>query len=82
LIDGVLEDNRSRVQYLVNIQRSHKKEKKEDLVSLLLSFLNQNNQQDNDQRDLATHILSMLIEAHEYRNCPEEARGFLNWLWE
>lgn len=39
LIDGILEDNRSRIQYLVNIQRSHKKEKKEDLIAVLNSFL-------------------------------------------
>ena len=39
LIDGILEDNRSRIQYLVNIQRSHKKEKKEDLIGVLNSFL-------------------------------------------
>lgn len=45
LIDGILEDSRSRIQYLVNIQRSHKKEKKEDLIGVLLSFLYQNNEQ-------------------------------------
>ena len=39
LIDGILEDSRVRIQYLVNIQRSHKKEKKEDLIGLLNSFL-------------------------------------------
>ena len=82
LIDGILEDNRSRIQYLVNIQRSHKKEKREDLVNVLISFLYQNNQPDNDQRDLASHILSMLIEAHEYRNCAEESKSFLNWIWD
>lgn len=43
LIDGILEDNRNRIQYLISIQRSHKKEKKEDLVGVLLSFLIQNN---------------------------------------
>lgn len=82
LIDGILEDNRSRIQYLVSIQRSHKKEKKEDLIGVLLSFLYQNNEQQNDQRDLAAHILSMLIEAHEYKNCVSESRQFLNWLLE
>jgi hypothetical protein len=39
LIDGILEDNRSRIQYLVSIQRSHKKDKKEDLIAVLNSFL-------------------------------------------
>ena len=32
MIDGILEDKRTRIQFLVNIQRSHKKEKKEDLI--------------------------------------------------
>lgn len=62
LIDGILEDNRSRIKYLVNIQRSHKKEKKEDFIAVLNSFLHQNNQEDHEQRDLAAHILAMLIE--------------------
>lgn len=62
LIDGILEDNRSRIQYLVNIQRSHKKEKKEDLIGVLNSFLWQNNAKSSEQRDLASHILAMLIE--------------------
>jgi len=39
LIDGILEDSRGRIQYLVNIQRSHKKDKKEDLIGVLNSFL-------------------------------------------
>jgi hypothetical protein len=62
LIDGILEDNRSRIQYLVGIQRSHKKEKKEDLIGILTSFLYQNNDKDSSQRDIASHILAMLIE--------------------
>lgn len=35
-----------------------------------------------DQRDLATHILSQLIEATQYKNCESQARDFLNWLLE
>ncbi len=82
LIDGILEDSRARIQYLVNIQRSHKKEKKEDLIGVLNSFLWQNNQSETLQRDLASHILAMLIEAHEYKNCSIEAKQFMNWLIE
>jgi hypothetical protein len=62
LIDGILEDSRGRIQYLVGIQRSHKRDKKEDLIGLLNSFLWQNNQAEQHQRDLASHILAMLIE--------------------
>lgn len=39
LVDGILEDSRARIQYLVSIQRSHKKEKREDLIHILSSFL-------------------------------------------
>ncbi len=62
LIDGILEDKRSRIQFLVNIQRSHNKDKKVDLIQVLNSFLHQNNNKSNDQRDLAAHILAQLIE--------------------
>lgn len=62
LIDGILEDDRSRIKHLVAIQRSHKKEKKEDLIGILTSFLYQSSQKTNEQRDLASHILAMLIE--------------------
>ena len=62
IIDGILEDNRSRIQYLVNIQKSKNKEKHFDLIGVLDSFLYQNNKHTTEQRDLATHILAMLIE--------------------
>ena len=62
LIDGILEDNRARIEYLVSIQRSHKKDKREDLIGVLNSFLWQNNSKETEQRDLASHILAMLIE--------------------
>jgi len=39
LIDGILEERRSRIEYLVSIQRSFKKDKKEDLIGVLNSFL-------------------------------------------
>lgn len=66
----------------MSIQRSHKKEKKEDLIAILSSFLWQNAAKENDQRDLASHILAMLIEAHEYKNCPQQAKEFMNYLLE
>ena len=39
LIDGILEEKRSRISALIAIQKTHKKDKKEDLISILLSFL-------------------------------------------
>lgn len=46
----------------MGIQRSHKKEKREDLIGILNSFLYQNNEGSSEQRDLASHILALLIE--------------------
>jgi hypothetical protein len=80
LIDGILEDNRSRIHNLVNIQKSHNKAKKEDLIALLNSFLLQNHEKSNEQRDLAAHIQAMLIEAVEYKNCSADANAFMDWL--
>lgn len=78
----MLEEKRSRIEYLVGIQRSHKKEKKQDLIKILNSFLWSKPLSTTEQKDLAVHILAQLIEAHEYKNCQEEARQFLNWLIE
>jgi hypothetical protein len=39
LIDGILEDRRTRIHLLVGIQKSHNKEKKENLIGILNSFL-------------------------------------------
>jgi len=62
LIDGILEEKRSRIQILVNIQQSKNKNRQEDLIAVLLSFIWQNNREETVQRDLASHILAMLIE--------------------
>ena len=62
LINGMLEERRSRIQYLVNIQRSHKKNEGEDLVLLLNQFLQTTAKTTPEQRDLASHVLAMLIE--------------------
>lgn len=48
LIDGILEDNRSRIQFLVGIQKSHNKDRKIDLIELLNSFIQTNIQESND----------------------------------
>ena len=62
LIDGILEERRSRIQYLINIQSSYKKDKKEDLIGVLNSFLFKHSGHQQIQRDLACHILAQLIE--------------------
>ncbi len=62
LIDGILEERRSRIEYLINIQSSFKKDKKEDLIGVLNSFLFKHSGPQVVQRDLASHILAQLIE--------------------
>jgi hypothetical protein len=69
LIDGILEEKRSRIEHLVSIQRTNKKNNHEDLIGVLNSFLWTYKQSTIEQRDLASHILAQLIEAHEYKNC-------------
>ena len=63
LIDGILEERRSRIEYLINIQSSFNKKRFIDLISILNSFLfTHNKPKEEVQRDLACHILSQLIE--------------------
>jgi hypothetical protein len=39
LIDGILEERRSRIEYLINIQSSFNKKRFIDLIGILNSFL-------------------------------------------
>jgi len=80
LINGIIEDKRTRIRNLVAIQKSKNEEKQKDLIGILNSFIIQNSEKENIQRDLAAHTLSMLIEAVEYENCRDEARQFLNYM--
>jgi hypothetical protein len=58
LIDGLLEENRSRIEFLVGIQGSKNKSRQQDLVGLLNSFLITHGTEHRIQRDLAAHILA------------------------
>jgi hypothetical protein len=62
LIDGILEERRSRIEYLINIQSSFNKKRFIDLIGILNSFLFTHNRPQVVQRDLACHILAQLIE--------------------
>jgi len=63
LIDGILEERRSRIEYLVDIQKSSNKKRFIDLIGILNTFLfTHNRPQIVVQRDLACHILAQLIE--------------------
>ena len=62
LIDGLLEEKRSRIEFLVGIQGSKNKARQQDLVANLNSFLITHGSENKIQRDLAAHILAQLIE--------------------
>ena len=80
LLNGIIEDKRTRVRNFVAIQKSKNEDKQKDLIGILNSFIIQNSEKDNAQRDLAAHTLSMLIDAYEYDMCKDTARQFLNFL--
>ena len=77
-LDGILEDSRARVSHFINVMNDFKNP--DNLITVLNSFIHQNNQEDHMQRDTASHILALLIEAEKYEKCHKQAREFLNWL--
>lgn len=83
LINGILEDKRTRVKLLVSIQSSANRERQLDLIGILNSFLIQSHEVDQEMhRDLAAHTLAMLIEAYEFKKCAIPAKNFMNFLFE
>jgi hypothetical protein len=59
-LDGILEDQRVRVHHFIAVQNDFKNP--ENLINILNTFIHQNNLPDNMQRDIATHVLALLIE--------------------
>jgi hypothetical protein len=49
-------------------------------LEILLNFLNSNRSKEADERDSASHILSMLLEDIGHKNCSKQASQFLTWL--
>jgi hypothetical protein len=79
-LDGALEENRSRVDLLVAIQKSSNMDKHMDLVSILLNFLIRKGPADKNQSDLAGRILAMLLESLGFEQCETAASDFHNHL--
>jgi len=59
-LDGILEDSRNRVKHFLDIMTDFKNPA--DIIKDLNSFLHRNNTDDNMQRDIASHILAIIIE--------------------
>lgn len=70
LINGIIEDKRTRIKALVALQGSNNKERAFDCIGTLNSFLVQSHENDQEyHRDMAAHVLAILIEAFEFRKC-------------
>lgn len=59
-LDGILEDSRTRIHHFIAVQNDFKKP--ENLIDILNSFLYRNGIVDHIQRDMASHVLALLIE--------------------
>jgi hypothetical protein len=85
LINGILEDKRTRVRNIIAMEKSANVDKKVEAVRILFDFLLQNNHEGQDavnQRDLAAHSLAQIISNLEYGLCDHHAKHFLNYLME
>lgn len=76
-LDGILEDNRTRVSSYVNISRKTKKDHI-NILAILNKLLMQG--QDQIQLDCASHILAMVIDEFRSKNCEQESKDFLLYL--
>ena len=83
LLNGIIEDARTRVKHLEHIQKTRLAESNKDCIKILYSFIMQQSGKDKiKERDLAAHVLSMLIESYDYSKCSENANHFLNYIIE
>jgi V-type H+-transporting ATPase subunit H len=80
-IDGMLEENRNRIENFIAIQKSFNPNTKKDLIGILLNFLISNNDPKNYNRNTASRVLSMLIEATGFEPCKDHALDFMNSIY-
>lgn len=68
LLNGIIEDARTRIKNLDHIQKNGQNHK--NCIEILLSFITtqQSSKDKMKERDLASHVLSMLIEHHGLKN--------------
>lgn len=66
-LDGILEDHRARVSHFIAVMNDFKSP--ENLIAVLNSFIHENGGADPVQRDMASHVLALLIEAEKYDKC-------------
>lgn len=68
-LDGILEDSRDRIHHFIDVQNHFKDPM--NLIQILNSFIHQNNNDDKLQRDIASHVLALMIEAEKYEKCEK-----------
>lgn len=82
LIDGILEDQRSRAEHYSTLMSTHRKFKT-DCIGILMHFLQSSSSDEEikrQSREMAANALSLIICYHEYEACQKHAKDFMNWL--
>lgn len=74
-LDGILEDSRTRVKYFVEVMNDFKA--KIDLVDILIRFITSVSKE-LPHRDIASHILVLLIDAEKNEKVADHSNHFLN----
>jgi hypothetical protein len=75
-LDGILEDSRSRVKFYLEIMNDFKS--RLDLVEILINFISKS--KERYHRDIASHILVLLIDAEKFEKIEKNAMHFLDTL--
>lgn len=80
-IEGMLEENRTRIENFISIQNSFNEKRKKDLIGILLNFYISNTDAKNYNRNTACRILGMLIEATGFEASKKHAIDFMNSIY-
>lgn len=78
-LDGILEDDREKAVQFISLREDYKNPV--DVIKILNQFIHQNEGGETlAHRDIASHILALLIEQENYADCKQTADEFLHYL--
>lgn len=78
-LDGILEDDRQRVEHFIALGKDYKAP--QQVIKILTKYIFQNSEPESlAGRDIASHILALLIEHDSFADCAQDAREFLHFL--
>lgn len=78
-LDGILEDDRGRVEHFVALGKDYKAP--QPVIKILNQYIHQNTDEESlPSRDIASHILALMIEHESFADCAQYAREFLHYL--